>query len=285
MDFTCPGCHAIYHATPEHGGAYIRCSKCGQIVQVPATGESQIVAADARTIVTPDARRPQHAAQPVNAARRWGIVAVASVIAVALSVVAYRSYHTPPAQRDALVPSSAYPASPASSIGQGTAPVVWDDDKPREGAPTPAGIDSVPEQPRATPNPAAYRRLPNAARIADDVGVEGLGKLTVENGTPLDAVVRLVRADTLETVRWFYVQSKKAATKGGIEPGEYELLYTSGEDWDEEAIGFQRFADYDVFERRFVYWQTVDEENATKYKTVRVTLHTVPFGNVRTRTC
>ena len=106
MDFTCPSCHAIYHAAPQHSGSHIRCSKCGKIVQVPAAVEARIVAADPQTVATPHARRAYPTPQAIHGARRWGIVAVAGAIAVSLCGVVYLNRQTQPAQADAAVPSS-----------------------------------------------------------------------------------------------------------------------------------------------------------------------------------
>lgn len=113
--------------------------------------------------------------------------------------------------------------------------------------------------------------------------MSGLGELTVENGTALDAVVRLVRLSSDQTTRWFYVRAKQSVPIAGIPAGEYRLLYTSGADWDDSATQFRLSANYDEFERMLSYHETPEESGKTIYKSFSVTLQPVLYGNVRTR--
>jgi len=60
------------------------------------------------------------------------------------------------------------------------------------------------------------------------------------------------------------------------------VSYTLGADWDDPAMEFRLEAACYKFEQQFTYSQTTDAENTTKYKVLSVTLHPVPFGNVKT---
>ncbi len=225
--------------------------------------------------------------------KRALVVVTVTLILAAVGLIAYRYSpesdfgHTATLGSNNLVGSTssaseATPAPPSESQPEPSPPSGFAEDVTQPETrqnPPPAGLRRVP----APPDLSTYNRKDNGARIADDNGTTGLGKLTVENGTASDAVVRLVDTNNNSTVRWFYVQSKAAATVGGIEPGIYALMYTSGADWDEAADEFRVEPNYSAFERQFTYSETPDGENITKYKTISVTLHAVPSGNVRTR--
>jgi len=134
------------------------------------------------------------------------------------------------------------------------------------------------------PSSQNIRRLPCGTRISDEPAHKGLGRLKVENGTSLDAVVRLARSDDNQAAIWFYVCSNATTTIDKIEPGTYDLTYTMGLDWDDDANEFVQQASYNIFERQVTYFERTDTGNSTVYKSVSVTLQPVPSGNVRTRT-
>jgi hypothetical protein len=67
----------------------------------------------------------------------------------------------------------------------------------------------------------------------------------------------------------------------GIPEGTYELKYTTGLDWQENAETFRWLPSYGRFESQFVY----SEErvgNEIQYHEISVTLQPVVRGNVRT---
>ena len=68
-----------------------------------------------------------------------------------------------------------------------------------------------------------------------------------------------------------------------IPQGTYRLAYTTGLNWVESNDAFSWQPTYDEFERTLDYDEQRDSEGV-KYHTVRVTLNSVLFGNVRTRT-
>lgn len=234
--------------------------------------------------------------------RKWAYTAAILTIAV-IGLIGYRYAREIDAGKT-VVPDSSFEQTPTirpkdvdvvpSRAAQSSPQVAWDDEAkltPQEQnadifdkIPASNGYPkAAPSKPSAVPDPSDYNREPNGARIVNDVGISGLGKLTVENGTALDAAVRLSNSYTQETARWFYVWATATVTVDKIEPGTYALMYTTGADWDEETDEFRKGSDYSVFERQFTYLETPDGGNTTKYTTITVTLHAVPSGNVRTR--
>lgn len=67
----------------------------------------------------------------------------------------------------------------------------------------------------------------------------------------------------------------------GIPEGIYGLKYTSGLDWQTDAQAFRWLPSYDRFDRQFVYSEErIGDE--VQYREIKVTLHPVIGGNVRT---
>jgi hypothetical protein len=154
-----------------------------------------------------------------------------------------------------------------------------------EPAPTPthepiADVDTR-AQP-ADPRPKTYNSLPTGTRLQEDVGTNGHGELTVKNGTTEDAVVRLSDAGTYGTMRWFFVRAQTSAQVAQIPEGTYRLAFTTGLNWVEPEETFSWHPSYSKFERLLTYSEEQDTEGI-RYHSISVTLHTVPLGNVKTR--
>jgi hypothetical protein len=114
------------------------------------------------------------------------------------------------------------------------------------------------------------------------MGTAGHGKLTVQNGTGEDAVMRLSDVTTDQTVRWFFVKAHSSAHVPRIPQGEYRLMYTTGLNWVKSDDVFTWQPSYNEFERTLDYSEQRDSEGI-QYHTISVTLNSVLFGNVRTR--
>lgn len=134
----------------------------------------------------------------------------------------------------------------------------------------------------ADPRPKNYNSPPTGTRIEEDTGTNGHGKLTVENGTNEDAVVRLSDVDTDQTVRWFFVRAHTSAHLAHVPPGTDRLTFTTGLNWIESEDTFSWHPSYSEFERAFAYSEERDSEEV-HYHSISVTLHAVPSGNVKTR--
>ena len=105
--------------------------------------------------------------------------------------------------------------------------------------------------------------------------------LRVESGTSEDADLRLYNVSAEQTIRCLFVKAHDSFGMTGIPEGTYELKYTTGLDWQENAETFRWLPSYGRFERQFVY----SEErvgNEIQYHEISVTLQPVVGGNVRT---
>jgi hypothetical protein len=138
---------------------------------------------------------------------------------------------------------------------------------------------TVTPNPPATDCPSQPHSLPNGARLQSDVGINGKGTLTVDNGTSDDAAVELVDSDTGYTSRYAYVRAYNKLTFTGIEVGTYHLMFSSGENW--AGDDFTCSPSYSEFEKDLVYSESV-VDNRHQFHEMSVTLHEVPEGNVKT---
>lgn len=67
-----------------------------------------------------------------------------------------------------------------------------------------------------------------------------------------------------------------------IPEGDYVLAYTTGLDWDDFGDVFRWDPSYHEFERAITYSEEADA-NGIRYNEIRVTLHPLMGGNVRTK--
>lgn len=135
--------------------------------------------------------------------------------------------------------------------------------------------DSGQQREPTDPRPREYKSLPSGTRLAPDLG-GGYGRLTADNGRDEDAVVRLSDAVTDQTIRYVFVQAHSSVHVDHIPQGTYRLAYTTGLNWIESEDTFSWHADYHECERIFEY-------RPYKATSITVTLHPVPFGNLRTK--
>lgn len=301
FDVTCPQCQALYHADEAHIGKSLRCSRCGSAVPILGASRS-VVHSSPRSM-----RRPPSEATRTGKPRRLR-VALATVIFVALagtaaSVLYIRKPSAPqPAQRNAesapTVPplppgftldrddASAKPSeagSPGESGVTASPPVTFSADEVEEAAGTgTAKAGSIPPPPRVVPRPETYKSLPSGSHIESDECVGGHGVLTVQNGTSVDAVVRLYDLHDQRTICWFFVRQNDSASTAHVPEGDYRLAYTMGLDWIEFDDAFRWQPSYGEYEKAFHYTEQRDQ-GGVQYKEISVTLHPVHGGNVRTR--
>lgn len=251
IDISCARCGVVYHTLEANVGKHILCTKCGNVITVvlAVTTRSPSAPSVVRETVTTPVRRKDRRIPTV------GIVAV--VAAVLLAFPFFRH-----------IPKERVPANKTDDAQKWT--VVGEETPP---------VSAQPVEPR----PTEYNSLPTGTRIEKDSGTSGHGKLTVENGTSDDAVARLSDATTDQTVRWFFVKAHGSAHMSRIPQGTYRLAYTTGLNWVESEDAFSWQPTYDEFERTLGYDEQRDSEGL-KYHTIRVTLNSLLFGNVRTRT-
>ena len=127
---------------------------------------------------------------------------------------------------------------------------------------------------------SAGRDLRNGTLVVNRGSGRGLGSLSVVNGTPRSATVKLVDPKRQPSVVYeVFVRKGRRARIRNIDPGSYELVYCFGRTWDPEEKRFaeDRSAERDSTPREFI--EQVDGKRARVE--MSLTLHPVAGGNVR----
>lgn len=278
LDIRCD-CGKVYHSSSEHVGRHIKCTNCGRLVEVKAPSISKSIRniEDIQTEST--VRQPRTSSSDAIKGRRfsrWGLWLALALAAVLIVVIlSYRK--TGNANTRAVTPNiAANESSPPHDSTQGS-PVSLPESQPTGTLRTPlvedtsAGLDC----------PTVPHSLPNGARLQPDVGTNGHGTLTVDNGTSDDATVELVNAGGDVTSRYAYIRANHKLTLTGIEVGTYHLMFTQGFNW--VGDDFTCSPSYSEFEKELVYSESI-EGNKHEFHEMSVTLHSVLQGNVKTRT-
>ena len=157
--------------------------------------------------------------------------------------------------------------------------------------PVPSGTVSVPRyqqaQPLETaPSPALPppRTLVNGTMISK-LSLIGNGRLTVQNGTGRDAVIKVVDEPARLSVVAFYVSAGQTASVEQLPDGDFRVLFASGTDWDSAAGTFTRDKTFAKFYSvlNFVTTESTRADGVyTQYSTFTLTLHKVVHGNAKT---
>lgn len=146
--------------------------------------------------------------------------------------------------------------------------------------PTPTANSNSAATPIATPSPKVER--PNSGVVLNRGSqLGGLGQLSISNGTSKDAIAKLIDVSTGKSYREVYIRSNSSTSISGIAPGEYELVFSSGQDYAPSVKKFLRNAEYSKFDDRLLYQETRDSYGV-RYKTFQVTLDKVAYGNAST---
>jgi hypothetical protein len=98
------------------------------------------------------------------------------------------------------------------------------------------------------------------------------------NGTGVDACVIVVDSNTREKVRKVYIKSQDSFTLGHLSPGNYNILFATGVDWDNTSEHFNRNASYFEFGKVLSF-----KEEGSSYEQHTITLNPVANGNVHAR--
>jgi hypothetical protein len=104
------------------------------------------------------------------------------------------------------------------------------------------------------------RRKANGSYLTRTTG--GLGQLKVDNGNPVDTVVKLVKSGSKKPAVSVYIQGKKKVTTGRIKDGTYQVFISSGADWDGKRFSrdcrFSKFDDsfkFTTTSRQYTIWE------------------------------
>jgi hypothetical protein len=88
----------------------------------------------------------------------------------------------------------------------------------------------------------------------------------------------VVDSNTQERVRKVYIKSQDSFTLGHLSPGNYNVLFATGIDWDNTGEHFNRNASYFEFGKVLSF-----EEEGRSYEQHTITLNPVANGNVHAR--
>jgi hypothetical protein len=290
IDVTCQ-CGRVCHSEEQHVGKHLRCPNCGEPVPILDA---------ARAMVQPPATSPRTQTNEPRARKvsrfrpLYALVASIGfmVLAGSFLVVHFQSRaKTTPAGHSSLAEideaaTSQRPTMGSPSSDTGDQSTKWEvvDAEPIPPKPKSAPLSArrSQRQPAAT-NEAGVPQsgspfeqessLPNGARIAPDVGIDGRGELNVNNGTAEDAEIILYNVERDEQTRDVNVRAHNLFQITGIPVGTYELKYALGP----TCYQFERSLDY--IEQRTEEGDRV----RVNYKEISVTLHSVVGGNVRTK--
>jgi hypothetical protein len=310
-DFSCPVCgRGPYHADDEHIGKSIRCIGCGKIINIAwqdgrfTTSNQQIKTANQRRSTWIDEIRKNPVVLFKSKANRGVAVAVVAVLLMGIGLVGYKhSVHRVSSKlkseepvtlsSDEVAGSGTPPARASVQTHSGDQTTTFDmstavglDDKPINRTipvePIPArpiskhvpkaGTDGIQEPPRSAIS------LPTGTRIIPDRANTGWGEIVAINGTGVDACVIVVDSNTRERVRKVYIKPQDSFTLGHLSPGNYNVLFATGIDWDNTGEHFNRSASYFEFGKALSF-----EEEGRSYEKHTITLNPVPNGNVRAR--
>jgi hypothetical protein len=256
-------CGEDYYADEMHIGGHIKCRKCGRFLTIEprtplsSTPSGRPVAARSETVVSP----PRN----VNVRTAWGkrrlpllklVLGGALVGALIVWIVVARF-----ANRDgqsAKVPEAQMPV-PAQV---------------QPNVPLPSPSPEIPEHVAVS--------LPTGAWIIGRRGIAGHGVLKIENGSELDAVVKLVTADSPRKAVWMlYIRAHEQKSVPGIAIGNYLLRFTLGLDWDADTRRFLRNLEFYQAGKQPEFTEiepALDEPG--KYKEIEITLNEVFSGNL-----
>jgi len=142
---------------------------------------------------------------------------------------------------------------------------------------TPSSVTGL----KAIPN--LIRRLPNGTILVTRGAFDGNSELTLENGTEMDALVRLMSEGVEKEM--VYVRASKKKSIARLPEGTYVLKTAFGLEWDStnRRFKFEReFSESETFQCTEKEWNeevsdgTIHHVEASK---LRITLHKVLNGN------
>jgi len=128
--------------------------------------------------------------------------------------------------------------------------------------------------------------LPTGTWVIRPRGIGGKGSLRIENGTGLDAAVKLVTSTLPRKTIWMlYVRSKEAKAIDGVRVGSYLLRFALGMDWDIATRKFFQNQQFYDAGGQLEFSETETESSSgelgIKYTEIEISLNEVPFGNLQ----
>ena len=258
-------CGEDYYADERHIGGHIKCGKCGRFLTIEpktplsSTPSGRPVAAPYEAVANP----PRH----INFRAAWekrrlplvkfalgGVLLAALVVWISLAMYANRDGHS------AKVPDV---QMPVATQAQPNAPLQL---------PSP----EIPEHVAVS--------LPTGAWIIRPRGMAGHGVLKIENGSGLDAAVKLITANSPRKTVWMlYIRAHEQKSIAGISIGNYLLRFAMGLDWDADTRKFLRNLEFYQAGKQLEFTETEPTSNEPgkyKYTEIEITLNEVFSGNL-----
>jgi len=245
IEIRCP-CGEVYHATSAQAGKTIRCRACGRLVTIS-------LAVTGRHATTSQAARPH---RPKWLA--WVLLAFPAALVAVLDVQG---------QNGGVQPASTPLYSPPASTLE--PPIV----------PEPSVQSALPHD--STPScgfEPAFR--PSSGTPLVTRSTQGLGILTIENGTTADAYALLVSSSSGRRYAAMYLRAGTTAAIRRVAPDTYDLRFQFWDSW----LRINRFCTSrgsSQFDRPLIF-EEIPDANGTLFSQFRVTLHPVPGGDART---
>jgi hypothetical protein len=312
FDLNCPVCGKQYHADEVHLGKFIQCQTpgCKEIITI-ARHDGRYTTSN-QQIETKDTRRPKsvtadeiHRRGDLVSKRKWNhsIVLIGTIVLLLGIGLATYKWGAP---KGTLKPKSAEPVALSSDeigVAGDNAPAKQSSQLPNDvqGPETLTPIDGDVHKPipavtfdpstavglndKPLNNPIRIRRteppaisLPTGTRIIADQATAGRGELEAINGTRFDAVVIVIHSNTQERIRKVYIRSQDSFTLEHLNPGDYQILFATGADWNNSEEHFNRNASYFEFGKILSF-----HEEGNSYEEHSITLNPVVNGNVRAK--
>ena len=113
----------------------------------------------------------------------------------------------------------------------------------------------------------------------------GLGDLTISNGTETDAIAKLIDTRVGESYREVYIRANTSTTIQHIAVGNYELLFSLGQNYAPSLNKFLTNASYSKFDSNITFEEIKERAGntiTTNYDSYRLTLNKVVGGNAAT---
>ena len=253
INVICPRDGTKHFADESHLGLFLRCAKCGDAVQIDEVPTSNVPAKRATAYVSNDGygHVVARSLRSLTFSGPSRFVQVGLCLLVLFIICSALLFH----KHVELHKSNGLDrvAQNVGSVAPSTRP-PWED--------------------YAQPN----RSLSTGSQIGVQRFRNGHGELTIENNSSFDAVVK-VRSASGKAIRMIYIRSNDNTTLREFDEGTYRVLFTTGQDWDDEARLFTTSATYFEF-GKYINFREEQQADGTSYVHHTISLDTVPDGQV-----
>lgn len=261
INVRCPRCGTLFFADEAHAGRLLRCSSCGDAVQIGFPQTAGYRNQPAIPIVV-DSAKPATVSNPFGALRLRPKTLIWSTVVV-LSLAGSGFLYSHFKKGDIFDQVARERVSPASPVVHSMVSISSGEYEPvRPSALLPeASVHSTGDE------------------MAPKSSARGRGRLTLINGTGEDAVILVLDVDTGELARSIYVSAGTTGTIEGVPKGTYSVNVTTGTNWSDGEKSFLEDPSYFTFSHSYRFAET-EFSDRIEYSKWSLTLNEVPDGNV-----